>query len=75
MQAIEFKLQLLEAEVQRQEDPEAPVKLAMIINDTDEATYQETVEPDVKLDETGGCALPWDSMSSNIAIKGMRTRQ
>ena len=51
MQAIEFKLQLLEAEVQRQEDPEAPVKLAMIINDTDEATYQETVEPDVKLDE------------------------
>ena len=51
MQAIEFKLQVMEAAVQRQEDPKAPVKLAMLINEIDEATYQATVEPAIKLDE------------------------
>ena len=37
IQAIEVKLQLLEAAFQRQEYPDAPVKLSMLINETDEA--------------------------------------
>ena len=48
MNSIEVKLQFLEAEFQWQEDPEAPVKLEMIINNIDEATYQETVKPAIK---------------------------
>ena len=50
MPAREVKLKLLESEVQRQEDPEAPVKLAMLINDIDEATYQATVKPSINID-------------------------
>ena len=49
MQSREVKLQFLEEEVQIQEDPEAPVKLAILINDIDEVDYQSTAEPDVKL--------------------------
>ena len=51
MQAREVKYQLLEAEFQIQEDPEAPMKLAMLINDIDEAIYQATVEPAINLDD------------------------
>ena len=51
MQLRGVKLKLLEAEDQIQEYPEAPVKLAILINKIDEATYQETVEPAIKLDE------------------------
>ena len=51
MQAREVKLQLLEAEVQIKEDPEAPVKLAILINEIDEVTYQATVKTAIKLDE------------------------
>ena len=50
MQAIEVKLQLMEAALQIQEDPEVPVKLVMFINEIDEATYQATVKPYIKLD-------------------------
>ena len=48
MKAIEVKFQFLEAAVKRKE---APVKLAIIINDINEATYQATVEPAIKLDD------------------------
>ena len=51
MQSREFKFQLLEAEVKIQEDPEEPLKLAMLINEIDEATYQSTVKPAINLGE------------------------
>ena len=51
MQTIEVKLQLLEAAVQRYKDPEVPVKLEIIINVIDDATYQATVEPAINLDK------------------------
>ena len=46
----EVKLQLLESEFQRQEDPEAPVNLVMLINQIVEANYQATVELAINLD-------------------------
>ena len=42
---------MLEAGVKIQEDPEALVKSTMLINEIYEATYQETVELDIKLNE------------------------
>ena len=51
IQSREVKLQFLEAEFQKQEDPEAPANLEILVNDIDEATYQATVDPDIKLDE------------------------
>ena len=36
MYSREVKSQLLEAAVQRQEDPDLPVNMAMLINDIDE---------------------------------------
>ena len=51
MQAREVKLNLMYAEVQIQEDPEAPVKLVILIKKIDESTYQATFEPDIKLYE------------------------
>ena len=51
IQAREVKLQFLEAAVKIQEDPEDPVKLAILVNEIDEATYQATVNPDIKIDD------------------------
>ena len=51
MKSREVKLNLIEASVKRQEDPEDPVKLEMLINDIDEANYQTTVETYIKINE------------------------
>ena len=51
MQSREVKLQFLEEELQIQEDPEVPVKVAMLINKIYEATYQATSEQDINLNE------------------------
>ena len=51
MQSRKVKLQFLEAEFQRQENLEVPVKLSILINEIDEATYQTIVNPAINLYE------------------------
>ena len=60
-------MQLLEEELQIQEDPEVPVKLARLINKIYEATYQATFEPDIKLNEN---EKPNKRMNGAPTVKG-----
>ena len=53
IQSREVKFHFLEAAVQRKEDPKAPERLTMLINEIYESTCQATVEPDIKLNENG----------------------
>ena len=75
MQAREVKLKLLEAALQRQEDPEAPSKLAMLIDEIYEATYQATAEPAIKLNDNEKIQYKneWFTQSERVArLKKLR---